>query len=70
LTCRRRPRGQPNLLAEYVLHNISDSDFTLTGPAITDVEAVLRAIAGLWIRSCEPGLQHQVSQPGVQQSDR
>jgi hypothetical protein len=37
--------GQQNLLAEYVLHNISDSDFTLTGPAITDVEAVLRAIA-------------------------
>jgi hypothetical protein len=38
-------RGQPNLLVEYVLHNLSDSDFTLTGPAITDVEAALRAIA-------------------------
>ncbi len=37
--------GQPNVLAEYVLHNISDSDFILTGPAITDVEALLKVIA-------------------------
>ncbi len=37
--------GQPNVLAEYVLHNISDSDFTLTGPAVADVEALLRVVA-------------------------
>jgi hypothetical protein len=37
--------GQPNVLAEYVLHNISDSDFTLTGPAISDVEPLLGLLA-------------------------
>lgn len=35
-----------NVLAEYVLHNISDSDFTLTGPAVTEVQSVLASVAG------------------------
>src|SRR5262249_33946507 len=37
---------QPNVLAEYVLHNISDSDFTLTGPSVTIVQFLLRDLAG------------------------
>ena len=37
--------GQFNLLAEYVLHNLSDSDFTLTGPAVTDVQVLLATLA-------------------------
>jgi hypothetical protein len=36
---------QTNVLAEYVLHNISDSDFTLTGPSITIVQFLLANIA-------------------------
>ena len=34
-----------NVLTEYVLHNISDSDFTLTGPAITEMNLVLTQAA-------------------------
>lgn len=34
-----------NVLAEYVLHNLSDADFTLTGPAVTEVQSVLAAVA-------------------------
>lgn len=34
-----------NTLAEYVLHNISDSDFTLTGPAVTEIQSVLASVA-------------------------
>jgi len=37
--------GQLNVLAEYVLHNISDSDFTLTGPAVSVAEILLRDLA-------------------------
>jgi hypothetical protein len=36
---------QTNVLAEYVLHNISDSDFTLTGPSVTIVQFLLPNIA-------------------------
>lgn len=36
---------ETNLLAEYALHNLSDADFTLTGPAVAEVEQVLRALA-------------------------
>ncbi len=32
-------------LAEYVLHNISDSDFTYSGPAVADIQQVLADIA-------------------------
>ena len=34
-----------NVLSEYVPHNISDSDFTLTGPAIMEMNAVLTQTA-------------------------
>jgi hypothetical protein len=37
--------GQLNVLAEYVLHNISDSDFTLTGPAVSIAQILLRELA-------------------------
>src|ERR1700741_1318812 len=32
--------GQTNVLAEYTLHNLSDADFTYSGPAI-DIDNVL-----------------------------
>ena len=34
-----------NILTEYVLHNLSDSDFNLTGPAVSEVAKVLAAAA-------------------------
>jgi len=34
-----------NTLAEYVVHNLSDADFNLTGPAVTEVQSVLAALA-------------------------
>src|SRR5262249_15440161 len=37
--------GQLNVLAEYVQHNISDSDFTLTGPAPSVAQILLRDLA-------------------------
>lgn len=36
---------QTNLLAEYVLHNLSDADFTFTGPALKEVELLLKKLA-------------------------
>ena len=37
--------GQTNLLAEYALHNLSDSDFNLSGPAVSEAQVLLAAIA-------------------------
>ncbi len=37
--------GQTNVLAEYVMHNLSDADFILTGPAVAIVELVLKQLA-------------------------
>lgn len=37
--------GQTNVLAEYVLHNLSDADFILTGPAVSIVEVLLKQLA-------------------------
>src|SRR5262249_19212156 len=37
--------GQTNVLAEYTLHNLSDADFTYSGPAVTIVNVVLAEIA-------------------------
>ena len=37
--------GQTNVLAEYTLHNLSDADFTYSGPAITSVNVLLQSIA-------------------------
>ena len=37
--------GQPNLLYEYVLHNLSDADYTFTGAAIPQSELFLRTLA-------------------------
>ena len=34
-----------NTLAEYVLHNLSDADFNMTGPAVTEIQSVLAAVA-------------------------
>jgi len=37
--------GQTNVLAEYTLHNLSDADFTYSGPAIDAVNVLLQSIA-------------------------
>ena len=34
-----------NTLAEYVLHNLSDADFILTGPAVSEIQTVLASVA-------------------------
>jgi hypothetical protein len=38
-------QAHTNTLIEYVIHNLSDSDFTLTGPAVTEVQSVLANVA-------------------------
>jgi hypothetical protein len=37
--------NEPNLLVEYVLHNLSDADYTYTGPAVAEVQILLRILA-------------------------
>ncbi len=37
--------SQPNVLAENVLHNLSDSDYSLTGPAMAVVQILLAKLA-------------------------
>ncbi len=37
--------NQPHVLVEYVLHNISDSDYTYTGPAVAEAQVVLKVLA-------------------------
>jgi hypothetical protein len=37
--------SQTNLLAEYTLHNLSDADFTYSGPAVGTVEVILQQLA-------------------------
>jgi hypothetical protein len=37
--------SQPNLLVEYVLHNLSDADYGFTGPAVAQAQSVLAALA-------------------------
>jgi len=37
--------GQTNVLAEYTLHNLSDADFTYSGPAVVQVNVLLQSIA-------------------------
>ena len=37
--------SQTNLLAEYALHNLSDADFTYSGPAVGTVEVLLQQFA-------------------------
>jgi hypothetical protein len=37
---------EPNLLVEYVLHNLSDADHGFTGSALSEVQIVLEAVAG------------------------
>jgi hypothetical protein len=37
--------GQTNLLTEYTLHNLSDSDFNQSGPAVSEVQVLLAALA-------------------------
>jgi hypothetical protein len=37
---------EPNLLVEYVLHNLSDADHSFTGSALSEVQIVLKAVAG------------------------
>jgi len=37
--------NEPNLLVEYVLHNLSDADYTYTGPAVAEAQVFLRILA-------------------------
>ena len=37
--------NETHLLVEYVLHNLSDSDYTFTGPAIAESQVVLKVLA-------------------------
>ena len=37
--------GQTNLLAEYAIHNLSDADFVLSIPAISEAQVILAALA-------------------------
>jgi len=37
--------GQTNVLAEYTLHNLSDGDFTYSGPAVIAVNTILQTLA-------------------------
>ncbi len=37
--------AQGYILAEYVLHHLSDSDYTFSGPAVVDADALLVALA-------------------------
>jgi hypothetical protein len=36
---------QLNFLPEYVIHNLSDADFIITGPVVTESETILRTLA-------------------------
>jgi hypothetical protein len=37
--------GQTNVFAEYTLHNLSDADFTYSGPAAIAVHTILQTLA-------------------------
>jgi hypothetical protein len=37
--------GQTNVLAEYTLHNLSDADFTYSGPAVVALNTILQTLA-------------------------
>jgi hypothetical protein len=37
--------GQTNVLAEYTIHNLSDADFTYSGPAVVAVNVLLQSVA-------------------------
>ena len=41
-------QAHTNSLPEYVLHNLSDSDFTLTGPAVIEVSSVLANVGPMF----------------------
>jgi hypothetical protein len=38
--------GQPNILAEYEIHNLSDADYVFSIPAVTQAQVLLRMLAG------------------------
>jgi hypothetical protein len=38
-------QGQTNVLAEYTLHNLSDADFTYSGPSVVEVQIILANLA-------------------------
>lgn len=63
--------GQTNALVEYELHNLSDADFTFSGPAINIVEAVLAVLAPQF--GYDPNdvanYQDEVPQPGLKLRD-
>ena len=40
-----QPGSPLNLLVEYTTHNLSDADFTFSGPAVTEAELLIRSLA-------------------------
>ena len=45
VSIQRALPNELNLLVEYVLHNLSDADYTYTGPAVAETQILLRTLA-------------------------
>src|SRR5215469_2496887 len=56
--------GQTNVLAEYTLHNLSDADFTYSGPAVDSVLLLLQSIAPHFgFNSADPNYNNEFRNP-------
>jgi hypothetical protein len=56
--------GQTNVLAEYTLHNLSDADFTFSGPALDAVLVLLQSIAPQFgFNSSDPNYHNKFRNP-------
>jgi hypothetical protein len=56
--------GQTNVLAEYTLHNLSDADFTYSGPAVDAVNVLLQSIAPQFgFNSADPNYLNEFRNP-------
>jgi hypothetical protein len=56
--------GQTNVLAEYTLHNLSDADFTYSGPAVVQVNILLKSVAAsLGVDSASPDYINKFRNP-------
>lgn len=56
--------GQTNVLAEYTLHNLSDADFTYSGPALDAVLVLLQTVAPEFgINPSDPNFNNKFRNP-------
>jgi hypothetical protein len=56
--------AQTNVLAEYTLHNLSDADFTYSGPAVDAVNVILQQIAPQFgISTADPNYLNKFRNP-------